>query len=404
MTFTLLLDLDDTLLDTNLNTFIQKYFQALAGALAPHVAPESMLPALIGGTKKMMANQDPAHTLREVFDAYFFPKIGIAQARLQPEFDKFYEEAFPALQPLTRPRPAAVELVEWACAQGWRVAIATNPLFPLSAIQQRLRWAELPPEKYPFVLVTSYETSHFAKSPAYYAEVMTRLGWPDDPVLMVGDEPDWDVAAARAAGMRAFQVRRDGVLRSEPPADGEGDIAEVRTWLAAQDAATFHMNFEKPEALLAALLGVPAGLACLLENVPAERWSRCPNSDEWSLNEVVCHLRDVDLDVNLPRIRTLLNETYPFIAAQVTDDWVAQRAYDRQDGRLALQDWIAARAKLVNTLHSLALEDWKRMGRHAIFGPTSLQELIAFTSQHDRNHVQQVMKTIGQIREDSPVK
>ena len=51
MTLTLLLDLDDTLLNTNLEAFIPGYFQALSKDLAARVAPEKMLRALISGTR-----------------------------------------------------------------------------------------------------------------------------------------------------------------------------------------------------------------------------------------------------------------------------------------------------------------------------------------------------------------
>jgi hypothetical protein len=83
MPITLLLDLDDTLLNTNMEAFIPAYFQTLSCALADEVAPEVMLPALMGGTKAMLANKDPALTLREVFDAYFFPKLGMDRSILQ---------------------------------------------------------------------------------------------------------------------------------------------------------------------------------------------------------------------------------------------------------------------------------------------------------------------------------
>jgi hypothetical protein len=38
--------------------------------------------------------------------------------------------------------------------------------------------------------------------------------------------------------------------------------------------------------------------------------------------------------------------------------------------------------------------EWSRPARHAIFGPTTLQELAGFMAGHDRAHVQQVWKTI----------
>ncbi len=88
---TLLLDLDDTLLDTNMAAFGPAYFAALSSALAEDVSPEIMLPALTGGTRAMMENQDPARTLREVFDAHFYPRLGLDQDILSGKIDKFYQ-------------------------------------------------------------------------------------------------------------------------------------------------------------------------------------------------------------------------------------------------------------------------------------------------------------------------
>ena len=101
MNLTLLLDLDDTLLDSNMNTFIPAYFQSLSGFLQERVDPERMLSALMSGTRKMMASDDPSRTLQQVFDAEFFPKIGIGREELQPRIDQFYEEVFPTLSYLT---------------------------------------------------------------------------------------------------------------------------------------------------------------------------------------------------------------------------------------------------------------------------------------------------------------
>ena len=58
MTLTLLLDLDDTLLETNMGAFIPAYFQALSKHLANYVQPEKMLPALMKGTELMLASEE----------------------------------------------------------------------------------------------------------------------------------------------------------------------------------------------------------------------------------------------------------------------------------------------------------------------------------------------------------
>ena len=70
MNLTLLLDLDDTLLDTNLDAFLPVYFEAFSGFLKEDVEPELMLSALLSGTRKMMANNDPSLTLRHRITSY----------------------------------------------------------------------------------------------------------------------------------------------------------------------------------------------------------------------------------------------------------------------------------------------------------------------------------------------
>jgi FMN phosphatase YigB (HAD superfamily) len=397
MPLTLLLDLDDTLLDTNMDSFIPAYFKKLSEALAGYVDPDLMLPALMGGTKLMFANEDPTRKLCEVFDGYFYSKLGIDKNAFQPEIDKFYDEVFPSLGKLTHPRPQAVEFVEWAFSRGFRIVIATNPLFPIKAIHHRLRWAGLPPEKFPFALVTSYENMHFTKSPAYYAEVLARLGWPDDPVVMVGNDVEMDLLPARKIGIPVYHIVPSGKSEMQPAPDSSGPISDLRPWIEKSDLLSWMLKFDSADSLLAVLRSTPAGLADLAENIPPEQWMRCPECDEWSLNEIFCHLRDVELEVNIPRVRTMLEETNPFIAGQVTDDWVQQREYDLQDGHEALLVMTKARSQLVATLSNLSPDDWKRKARHSVFGPTYLQELVGFVKSHDISHIQQVVTTITEV-------
>ena len=390
---TLLLDLDDTLLDTNTDAFVPAYSQALASALTDVVAPAVMLPALMGGTRDMMTNTDPSLTLREVFDAHFFPKVGAERAVLQERIDHFYDDVFPTLQYVTRPRPQAVEFVEWAFAAGHhRVAVATNPFFPLKAIQHRLRWAGLPPEKYPFALVSSYETFHFTKeNQAYFPEVFAQLGWPTGPVVMVGNDLQMDLLPAQAAGFPVFWMRT-GKDENHPEIP-QGSFDELRGWLETVDPQSIQVILNTPVSLCAALRATPAALGTLTASLPPEAWGERPAAREWCLTEILCHWRDVEREVNLPRLHTILAEKNPFIAGVVSDDWVEERQYARQDGRLALTEFTAARKDTLALLSGLQVE-WPRTARHAIFGPTTLQEQAGFFAGHDQAHLQQDWKTI----------
>ena len=397
MNLTLLLDLDDTLLDTNMEAFLGAYFQALASFLSPYIESELMLSSLIKGTHKMMGDLDPSTTLREVFDPEFFPKYDVNQDVLNERIVEFYNDVFPTLEYVIQKNENAVPFIEWAVEQGYRLAIATNPLFPLAAIHHRMRWAGLPPEKYPFEIVSAYETFHFSKpNAAYYAEVVARMGWPEGPILVVGNDVEADLTPAMILGFSTFWIDTWGENKIGFEPTARGSLVDLRPWLEATDLSTLEPASPSSEALIALMLSTPAAISGLLKQAQGPDPTRRPVSDEWSLTEIICHLRDTEAEVNLARLRMLLELDEPFIPARVTDSWAVERDYNSQDMVAALQDFTSARIQSVELLRGLT-DEWGRKARHAIFGPTDLQELVKFMVEHDKLHIRQIYATIGQV-------
>jgi len=397
MTLTLLLDLDDTLLDFSMDDFVPDYFQALGIALGKHVSAEKMLKYLSQGTQAMMQADSPEYPLSETFGREFYPNLGVERNKLDLEIAHFYDEVFPTLSYHSKVRPESVDLVEWAFAQGYRVVIATNPLFPKQAIYHRLRWANLPPEKYPFDLITSYESFHFSKpNPAYLAEVLGRLGWPEGPTLMVGNDPRNDLLAAQGLGLPMFWITDanaplpDGVNSVA----GRGSIGDLRPWLESVDQKTLIPKYQTQSAIAATLKSTPAVLKEVLSALNEEEWKRSPFIEEWSIVEIISHIRDVEREVNLPRIQTFLSDENPFIAAGDTDAWAVERSYAQQDGNATLREYLTARMETLSALRALKEEDWLRPGRHAIFGPITLEEQLGFMAEHDRVHIRQIFEII----------
>ena len=230
MITTILFDLDDTLLENSMDNFMQPYFDALSTHLSPFIKPAEMIPWLLKGTAAMITNNNPGITLEQAFDAVFCPGIGIPKASLINTLEDFYNRIFPSLSNLTKQIPPAILLVEKAFAKGYRVVIATNPLFPAAAIHHRLNWAGLPVEKYAYQLVTSYETFHFCKPrKEYYSEIMDILNTTPEQCAMVGNDFENDIIPARQAGLACFHLTKD-----RPPHDngiGYGNHAEVFKWL-----------------------------------------------------------------------------------------------------------------------------------------------------------------------------
>jgi len=218
------------------------------------------------------------------------------------------------------------------------------------------------------------------------------LGWPEGPVVMVGDDEEMDIQPARAAGLPVFWVRKsssDMDLSIELP---QGTIADVRPWLEGVDHGELQFNWHGPQSLLATLRATPAALAALTRYLPDEKWHCQPKPGDWCLVEIMCHLRDVEQDINQPRLKTILNDDNPFIAGVVSDDWVEERKYAMQDGKTSLTEFTRTRIQTLDLLSGLNAE-WSRPARHAIFGPTTLRELVKFIVEHDQAHIRQTVET-----------
>jgi FMN phosphatase YigB (HAD superfamily) len=397
VTLTLLFDLDDTLLGNNMDQFLPAYFQALSARMASYVDPRCLVKTLRTASAQMLENLRPDRTLEDVFDAGFYPPLGIRKEQVHQVIDNFYLEDFPKLRAITRFNPEAVTLVKTVLERGCQVAIATNSLFPLTAVNQRLSWAGLSPDEFPFAVIPSFQTFHFAKpDPVYFAELMARLAWPEGPVVMVGDSFDNDIASAHLAGLPTFWVTPDdsSFTEEQPDPNGTGKLNDFLPWLDSTDPNLLLPDFNSPSAILACLRATPAFLHTACKNLTREDWIRRPAEGEWSVIEILCHLTDMDSEVNLPRLRKVLRESNPFLVGVDTDAWADSRQYILRDGPQSLQAFIATRLELTAFLEHLSPEDWQRLARHAIFGPTCLKELIIFAAGHDRIHIRQVHQTL----------
>jgi FMN phosphatase YigB (HAD superfamily) len=396
MSLTLLFDLDDTLLDTNLEAFIPAYFQAFSQHMAGHVSSDVMLRALIAGTHLMSESEDPSRTLQEVFENYFYPKLGIAKDDLVDVIEQFYNDVFPTIGSHTNRRPEAVALIEWASSRGYRIAIATDPLFPLKATRHRLRWAGFDPEQ--FEIISSCESFHFSKThPAYYAEVLGRLGWPDGPVLMVGNDARRDIIPAHRLGLKTYFI--DGDSASSPGFEaGRGTLADLRLWLESVDLSTLEPSFKSPEAILGIMASAPAVLRGLLSSLTEEERRHKPMREDWAMNEIVCHLRDTEREVHKVQLRLMLDQADAFIPRPDTAVWASEREYLNVDGLTALKEFTSARIENLAELRNLDEEIWSRKARHAIFGPTNFLEVTNFLIDHDRMHIQQAWKILKSLQ------
>ncbi len=197
-----LFDLDGTLVPMDQDIFVKNYFGRLAKSLAVHgYEPEKLIDTVWYGTKAMIKNCSEKSN-EEVFWEAAVSVYGEKLLQDKPLFDKFYETEFDKVKEVCTVNPAAAETVRKLKADGYRVALATNPIFPMLATELRMGWAGLSPED--FELYTAYENINRSKpDPEYYSIIAQRLGVAPEECLMVGNDVDDDMTAEKI-GMKVF--------------------------------------------------------------------------------------------------------------------------------------------------------------------------------------------------------
>jgi len=118
-------------------------------------------------------------------------------------------------------------------SKGYRLAVATNPLFPLQAVERRIQWAGLSTDH--FEMITSFETMHACKpNPAFYQEVLEQLEIKPQDALMVGNDAQEDLAAG-TLGICTYLVT-DCLLQSDSSSyepDHQGTSADFLEYAKA---------------------------------------------------------------------------------------------------------------------------------------------------------------------------
>jgi len=227
----ILFDLDDTLLRNDMSAFVQAYFSSLAPRIADFFPQNDFIPIITQATQAMVQAPRSARTLRQVFIEHFEKLSGLEFGRLEPIFLHYYQNEFKSVRAVSQPMAAAPAVMEAALKLTDRLVLATIPIFPLIAIQERLRWAGL--QDIPFRLVTSFEIMHCCKpNPDYFIEIAEMVGCRPEDCLMVGNDHVDDLAA-KSTGMTTFLVtdfaRNAGKSSIEP--DYSGSINDLLSFL-----------------------------------------------------------------------------------------------------------------------------------------------------------------------------
>ena len=112
----------------------------------------------------------------------------------------------------------------------------------------------------------------------------------------------------------------------------------------------------------------------------------------FSILENVWHLRDIEVEGHLARIRRLLAEEGPVLPDVDGERLARERNYNEQLIEPAVEEFRSARLASVTTLRALPREAFERSGTLETAGVISLQDLVFRMRDHDRGHLEDLSR------------
>lgn len=200
---TILFDLDGTLLPMDQDAFVKAYFGTLAKKAAGYgyTDPDRLIKTIWMGTNMMIKN-DGNKNNESVFWDCFVKEYGEKSLKDKTIFDDYYLNEFKMVQESCGYNSKAKETIDMLKNNGYRLVLATNPIFPSIATENRIRWAGLSPDD--FILYTTYENSRYSKpNLEYYKDILTTLNCSPEECLMIGNDVSEDMVVSDL-GMKTF--------------------------------------------------------------------------------------------------------------------------------------------------------------------------------------------------------
>lgn len=197
-------DLDGTLLPVEADAFMELYMKGIVSCgffdrISTTHGQEIFYQAVYA-----MVKNDGAAKNKDVFFETIETMSGVDSAALGPCMDRFYENEFRQVKQCTGADERVVSAIEELKRKGYRLVLATNPVFPPVATNQRIEWAGLDVDDFDYV--SYYDNSSFCKpNPRYFQQILDALGLAAQECYMVGNDVAEDMSAV-ALGFKGFLV------------------------------------------------------------------------------------------------------------------------------------------------------------------------------------------------------
>ncbi len=154
--------------------------------------------------------------------------------------------------------------------------------------------------------------------------------------------------------------------------------------------AAFYLEPEPVSIVTAQLAHTPDWLEAALRGLTDEQTRQRVDGTEgaWSLHEAAGHLLDTQ-HLIAQRVDLFMEQAAPNLSAKAT--WQAVESARLSAAEIAAEFRISREAMLTQ-LRSAPADRWTHVGRHAEFGPVTLQQQCTYFAKHEQWHMAQITR------------
>jgi len=144
--------------------------------------------------------------------------------------------------------------------------------------------------------------------------------------------------------------------------------------------------------IVAYLRGAPDLVVHACQELTDEQLHQRPAAGDWSLIELVCHLRDSAIEEGM-RARRMVEEDNPTLEPYDERDRAIERNYIAEDCPKAMTALRAYLTGYAYQLERFSEAEWERPGFHPEDGPVSVRMRAELEVEHTQAHLAQMRAT-----------
>ena len=130
----------------------------------------------------------------------------------------------------------------------------------------------------------------------------------------------------------------------------------------------------------------------LLKTVDEDHSKWKLNDNKWSILEIVCHLRDEEIEDFRTRVRCTLNDPGTTPPAIDPESWPKDRKYIEQSFESVVASFLREREGSVLWLHTINGADWDQGWEHPRLGLQTARHYLENWLAHDYLHLRQIIR------------